>query len=103
MAADDPRATPSKHSACQEWTTFRKSIWDCVLRQKRDVSASVELQFHEVSFWQAKSRTRVLRRYHGREQSPYLRGAVDYRSPPHPHLSDADYTWAREQVAAILD
>lgn len=29
---------------------------------------------------------------------PYQRGALDYSSPPHPPLAEADYTWARQQL-----
>ncbi|HQU46607.1 MAG TPA: DUF4058 family protein, partial [Pirellulales bacterium] len=30
---------------------------------------------------------------------PYRRGAIDYDSPPHPPLADADYAWARKQLS----
>ncbi|HET6879158.1 MAG TPA: DUF4058 family protein [Pirellulales bacterium] len=34
------------------------------------------------------------------DTGPYQRGALDYRSPPHPRLNSADYEWARERLAA---
>lgn len=37
------------------------------------------------------------------DSGPYLRGAVDYRLPPHPRLSDSDYQWASERLATILE
>lgn len=33
------------------------------------------------------------------DSGPYRRGALDYGSPPHPPLSEADDVWAREQLA----
>lgn len=34
------------------------------------------------------------------DAGPYRRGALDYASPPHPTLSDADYAWARQRLEA---
>lgn len=33
------------------------------------------------------------------DAGPYRRGALDYGSPPHPPLAEADYAWARRQLA----
>jgi hypothetical protein len=32
------------------------------------------------------------------DAGPYQRGALDYDSPPHPPLAEAEYAWAREQL-----
>lgn len=33
------------------------------------------------------------------DNGPYRRGAIDYDSPPHPPLADADYAWARQRLS----
>lgn len=33
------------------------------------------------------------------DAGPYQRGAIDYGSPPHPPLAEAEYMWARQQLA----
>lgn len=32
------------------------------------------------------------------DAGPYQRGALDYSSPPHPPLAEADYAWARQRM-----